>query len=530
MPIPFSNLGITILDALPEKTTYKEKFWAAKLESVWSNVNQLHQYIMEYTKVSNIFKKEDIDDLNQKYKILLDAVHSVETHNVNIFIDDAFTFMKDTRSMCEKVWVQFNPFSMTRGLLIVVTSIFLTYLIADQMPLELLPSVISKNLLKNTYIALVIVTVACSLLYFYNIIDLWLPTVYFANGLTILCAILTIILQHFQPIAESFYNSSKIRTLPKILCRIMLVLSASVLFSNSFIVEEANVLMFLSITAVFVMVFDVKPVKTKPKPDKISFRKTMKAKSIMFAVAICLLIRISFNYIRCREEQGWCKANTHTIFKGGALTSKAEWVITLLSLGLLVTFSRIWLRSCGNLVGHTLTIFLARYIPTVLVVCTGGYWVLQRLPEAKNNNYSQWQATMLARVVYSTIGLGIFTTILKPLCVYTLPKQFSVTADSSANIIPQLFQQVKGMFDFKKSENSDVPIVCGLATVYSSAFIVLSVYAVLLLALLLGDGLAPSAVIMFFCAAFVLVISSLSRYESSANIGKSNTKFVYYMN
>lgn len=90
-------------------------------------------------------------------------------------------------------------------------------------------------------------------------------------------------------------------------------------------------------------------------------------------------------------------------------------------------------------------------------------------------------------------------------------------------MVAQIFNRIRGLLDNNEGNagESKVPVVYGLATVYSSAFLVLALFLSLLLALLLGDVAASSLVILTIAAGFVLAITSMARYEKATTTGKN---------
>lgn len=121
---------------------------------------------------------------------------------------------------------------------------------------------------------------------------------------------------------------------------------------------------------------------------------------------------------------------------GGGLDTLA----TLALLALFVSAVRIWLRGCGNLVGFAPCVTLARYAPTVMVVCTGGYWVLQ----GRARLLIPWQQQLLPWTVYALVAVGLAAIIIHPLVVYVVEKKTDcLSVYGRENIIPQLFHQVR---------------------------------------------------------------------------------------
>lgn len=512
VPIPFSNLGTLVLDALPVSNKSE---WNSVLFSLWANVQQVVTYIKEYSSITNIFKAEDLERMQENYAILYARVHTISTESdFKKFSDDVRMFLISLREMCEEVWVQFDSFSISRGLLLLFLAIFFVYLVIDGIPSEQLPEIFMTSFLVCSYVAVFVAVGISCLLYYFNIVDDLLLNIYFSTGLMSLFMLVMLIIQNWEVIALHWYDRSKKNRIPNLILRFILIFSVAGVFSNSYIVEECYVFLFLLTT---ILLFNSYGVNLK-KEQRV---KADSSKYIPLALLLfcCVLARSSMYFWRCREEQQWClSSDVFVAHKSTSERSKIEWTVSLVTLALLVTVTRIWLRSCGNLIGYSLTTFLARYTPTVMVVCTGGFWALHHLPkDNRTKNIPVWQVNCLPWVVYILTTLGIVNVFLKPLCVYVLPKR--VTDAEEESIIPQLFKQVKELFNKKRQENDDVPVVCGLATVYSAAYVITGVYVALLWALLLGDIIAPSAVLMFLTLIFTFIIISITRIQKLTNTG-----------
>jgi len=70
-----------------------------------------------------------------------------------------------------------------------------------------------------------------------------------------------------------------------------------------------------------------------------------------------------------------------------------------------------------------------------------------------------------------------------------------------------------------KKVPAELPVVYGLATVYSCVFIMIAQYLVLLMILVLGESAAPTAVLLFCSIICFLFLLSYARLESSLMIG-----------
>lgn len=521
VPIPFSNLGTVVLDALPV-TSRNE--WKTLLFSLWANVQQIVTYIKEYSANTNLFKGEDLEKMQEKYAVLYARIHTIGTESdFEKFADDARAFLISLREMCEEVWVQFDSFSISRGLLLLFLSIFFVYMIIDGIPSERLPEIFMTSFLVCSYVAILIAVGFSCILYYFAVVDDLLLNIYFSTGLISLFMLVMLIIQNWEVIALHWYDRSKKNRIPNLILRLILIFSVCGVFSNSYIIEESYVLLFLLVTIILFNSYGfIVRKESKIKTDSYKYI------SLTLLLVCCALVRLSMYFWRCREEQQWCLASDSFVpHKSTEKPSKIEWTISLITLALLVTITRIWLRSCGNLIGYSSTIFLARYTPTVMVVCTGGFWALHHLPKDSKSKYiPAWQVNFLPWVVYSLAVLGFVSVILKPLCVYVLPKSVGDVEEDS--VIPKLFKQVKELFNKKRQENDEVPVVCGLATVYSAVYVIVGVYVGLLWALLLGDMVAPSAVLMFLSAALTFVTISISRIQKITHTGLCSFFFTYF--
>jgi len=166
---------------------------------------------------------------------------------------------------------------------------------------------------------------------------------------------------------------------------------------------------------------------------------------------------------------------------------------------------------------------LWRYAPTVAAVCTGAYWVLTWGPHKPS-----WKVDSLARIVFGLLAMTIMVLIIRPISVFIIPKhKDTISVYGQMNIVPQLFNQMRGLFNKnalmnKKSENKEdsIPIVCGLATGYSSAYVMLCVSVTLFIALLLGAKSAPSIVLHVLTTALTLGVLSVVRYNNANTLAQ----------
>ncbi|XP_074042509.1 phosphatidylinositol glycan anchor biosynthesis class O isoform X2 [Leptinotarsa decemlineata] len=514
VPIPFQNLGILVPNCLPK--TSEQDNWRMILYSLWANTQQMVEYIKEYSENEGTLDQNRLNSFFQKYSILNGKIFSVDNEEkFTKFSEEAIKFLGELRHLCEEMWVQYDAFSMARGLLFSFLTVFFVFVITDGIPYETLVAIFSSSYVMCSY-AMVLVAAMCgAVFYHFGLAENLSSVIFFATGGMSQVMLALIILQNWESITLNWYSKGKSDRLSNLVCRLVLVCNLCGLFSNSFIVEESFVLLFLLITVILVgsvgIASSSNQTETKRKQGVIKVFSWSKVKFLMLAVAIAALVRSSMYFWRCREEQHWCFSMHHEIgYTTKTETTKLQWTITVICLGVFVFATKEWLKNAGNLNGYSLTVTLSKFLPTAIVVCIAGFWALKRVPPNKKHSFSFKSINMMAWAVYGLTFLGIITCILKPLCAYIFPSREASQTDNS---IPSILKKLKSE---KKSE--DVPVVYGLGTVYSSVFIIMGVYITLFIALLLGDAVAPSAVIMFMTACFILIVISILRVEKATSV------------
>lgn len=558
-PIPFANLGTIILEALPSLSEGKDILsdWKFALKISWQNVEQAMEYMKQYTKKTNQFSQEKLSVLKTKYTMLKEHVKSV------VSLEDAVNaswymrgYLSLVRQMGEEVWVQFDAALMYNGLLLMFVSVLFIFLLVDGIPDDKFREVFTGTFLYTVFGGLIFTAFGTLICYLLNLIDNIEISVYISTGVLSMIMVAVVIIRSWVAICSHWQSQSRLSDWSNIIGRLLLLLSLCGLFSNSYIVEEARVLSYLLLTMVWFLVHNFHPlkpeslvrVKSSEKQSVSWYNKSvlsaLRLKLFMFVAMLSMLVRLSQYYWLCREEQIGCESismrKTHSF--DNFLTTRycnMQYFFTLISLALFVTVARIWLRSCGNLVGFSLSVTLARYGPTIVVVCMGGFWVLQSLPkDTKSKLFLPWQIQFLPWIVYTFVFVGLVTAFVKPLSIFVVPKRkdnLTVPVYGQTNVIPHLFTQMKQLMrrGSKSSVSAaddnvgkELPVVYGLATAYSSVFVNIAVFVCLLVALLLGDALAPSVVLMGTTATVLLMILSAVQYEKALHSGEGTCELL----
>uniref|UniRef100_A0A1B6CPU1 Uncharacterized protein n=1 Tax=Clastoptera arizonana TaxID=38151 RepID=A0A1B6CPU1_9HEMI len=516
VPIPYSNVGCLILNALPALKTTSDLVgnWEIVVMSLWSNVKQVTLYLQEYSKTNQQFPQAKFKKLLKEFQSLKVKVANMTTEEqLKDFVLSSKNYLVLVREMCEDVWVQFDSFSISRGLVLVFLTLALIFLLIEGIPFDKVKTLLEGRFLSYAYGSILLSIITAYILVYLQFNIKKELTIYF-NSCTSAIAILSVlIVHHWGLICANWYNLSKAKNNLNIYSRIIFLISAVGLFSNSYVVEESSVVSFLLISILWASITDVKLEYQKKSTKKSYFSwndllYSLPAKLFFLILLLTILLRFSWKYRRCREEQN-CKIEKLMI------SNSSQCLLTIVSIAAFITSVRLCLRSFGNLVGFSPTLFISRYAPTVIVICTSGFWILHSLPrQTQYKLIEPWQLQILPRTAFSLIISGIIILFIRPLSIYHVTEQNEPIPQN--NVIPALFKQLKGLL--LRRMGSDVkgyPIVFGLATVYSATFINLCIFLTLLTNILLSERTAFISIVLSFSLFCIAIISAIIRQNKS---------------
>lgn len=520
IPIPYSNLGLINFNILPDTPVPHMTKYQTLLLHAWQNAKQIYKYFYNYALDNKrSFNLESMDSLESQFLIL--------THRVNtIYNELAFkNFMKDLNAhlrnildVCRDIWVKFDANQMSQGLLLTFLPIFFSFLlINNSKPIQL------ANIFTSSAVGFIyLVNFAAGVFAYRYFKKLSMKTeehsVLFVTNIvsTVMLAILT--LQNWPQIAVNWSNTKRFSNVPT---RCIFLISASVFFSNSFIIEEQKILSYLLIAVVILTLYELTEennrFRLKTKFRLMPFLKSLEFGLIVVGVVTIILLRLAYNFFQCREEQGNCG----DFLIGGSVkkTSRTHlYMISVIVLLLYTTLTRIYLRSCGNLTGFSINVMLARYGPTVAAVCAGGHMLLTN-SRIKNVNPSQIDA--MALVIYAMFLLQIIIIFVYPLMTYVLPRRnpTTITVNPSGNVIPEIFKKMKSIYEGdQKDQRGEIPVVYGLATIYSSVLISFGVFLAIVIAVLLDAKASLGFAICIAVGAALLALHAILRYRTATNL------------
>ncbi|GFS09424.1 GPI ethanolamine phosphate transferase 3-like [Elysia marginata] len=202
-----------------------------------------------------------------------------------------------------------------------------------------------------------------------------------------------------------------------------------------------------------------------------------------------------------------------------------RYVFSLFCLAVMVYLVRQWLKYYGNMTGSEAGVITMRYAPPVAAVCIGLYWALQAVPDSAVETLTPWQQAVLAQAVYVVVILALILIIVSPLLIYNHPTSMPPGAaifnqSDLTSVIPSLYNQLKVQLS-SSHEDQKPPVVYGLGSVYCASMVALLSLVSLVLALLLGDGMAPSLTVaivsLFLCLELYSSFVAISNEKESVD-------------
>ncbi|XP_055603133.1 GPI ethanolamine phosphate transferase 3 [Uranotaenia lowii] len=521
VPIPYSNLGQVNFQILPDVQLDSFQRYQLALIHIWQNAAQIQKYFQQYAEANRgTFTVEQLDDLENKFLMLTQRVNTVYTEAAFLSLSkDLRLYLKDILESCREIWVKFDAQLISHGLLVTFLCCFAVVVLICNSTAQQLGQIFNGTAIY--YIVVVTFMAGTSGFFFYQDLNLSSAqhgTIFFAS-ITSIAVLLFLIIQNWANITE---NISQLKRSKNFVTRISFAFTTCVFFSNSFIVQEQKILSYVLVGFFLLALYNIQK-NSQFKIVKFKWANLQKSTFLkLFALAlfaICL-IRISSNYFRCREEQGNC---TDYIVKAPTPDAKRKNgpnfdIVPVLALALYIIMARLYLRTCGNLTGNAVNILLARYGPTVGTVCACGHFVLAR---SNAKGIPQIHVDALAWVIYILLVVQIVTILVRPLMVYILPKKKEMMniLYNDRNIAPEIYRQLRDNYNGRPTaQNDEVPIVCGLATVYSSVFIAIGVFLTILLSLLLGSNGTTGLIISLVVTISYGMITSIIQYENSTNL------------
>lgn len=363
--------------------------------SLWSNVRQAMTYIETYANRNNEFTPEKLQALSKMFLSLSKRIKNVAyEEDFEAISKEGTDFLSSLSSMCENVWVQFDAFCMTWGLIFSFIVLVAMFLIVEALPGEKLILAASGGYLSLAFLSILLSGGISYVLSLQGSIPNF-ELAYFISTFGCSFIFLALILaENASAIFSKWSSVSRSNTWMGIFWRLVCMFSIWAMVSNSYVMSEGQLLSFFLLSLIATLVYcyhlpwdEVISGNSKHKPDKSSFGwlksqvHPMRLRLLVVAFTVGVFVRVTHLYWRCRDEEAGCETQVPSQppepRKKVGISADPHCLVMLVCMALWVSVTRMWLRSCGNLTGFSATVLFARYVPTVLAVCSGGFWVLQ---------------------------------------------------------------------------------------------------------------------------------------------------------
>lgn len=565
VPIPFSNLGRINYNLLPDiempHFDRDRQFLMYSLLNVW----QMRYYQTNISAQSpGLFTADQLALQHNRFDIVaLDSTIGFSAAYRHKLHGRIKQYLHEVHAEFNAVWVKFDPNQMSQGLLFVSIFSLLMYLIIDYVPLRLFEEIFSVHRCTFIYVANAVIAVIA----YFNHVTVMCGSQ--AQAIIVLTSLFNIsyvaylVLENWSHISLGLHYGQHTGQVDKLLTRAMFVVTLSVFFSNSFIVEEQKMLCYLLMGVLCMLLYRIQ--KTHMLFDVTrrfsltALWSSMFVRLIFVAAAGIVMLRWSYTMFRCREEQGNCTdfATLANYFEGdkraaaastakqngGKFSGKFSDVQPIALLAFLVIFVRMFMTHTENLRGFNANVLLAKFGPVVAVACCGCHFILSRT--LAGGAVKQTNIDALAWVVYAVAAAQVVVFAWNPLLINVRSTMAASSSDpmvavrAAANPIAKIFKTVRdelnaiddGDNDDDGNDDDDeandgsadsikIPFTFGLTSVFTASFVATGIMVTLVVALLLGPAASAGIVIVFAVAAAILLLASVLRFQTAKSLGE----------
>lgn len=408
LPIPFSNLGMIIPELLNPTVDYSHLngysngVTPSLLDSLRTNADQIHTYLITYTQYSEDFPEHVFDNLVEKLATLksLHNATSPQTtqEELSAIADGYVSYMREVKEMCHQVWAKFDDRLIFTGLLVVLLAVLSGFVLS------------SKVQWWNSVVLCVVVCAVISIVFTSSLEDALVNLVYCIGALNFA------ILSHWvlQFICLYFVSSLKKLSVSldplSVLSLLLAFLHAFSLLSNSFVLYEGDMVLFFLQTLIFCLALKhLYKVSVEEKGELMT--------TLLPYIALSICLRLSKLFYSCRDLQ----------YQDGCLdtTFTQPYVIALEDLGalinvrLLLSFSVVILVpilffkvALGSVFSKFVPVLsVGRFSLPIAGLCVVMHWCIQLLPA---NQLSYWHHVTLPWVVYIVCGVTLVMVVWRP--------------------------------------------------------------------------------------------------------------------
>lgn len=532
------------------------------------NSKQVNRYLSEYASISGEISKSTLQefarilhnatelvsetrDLVDKlggHKALIEKatmeelarLHEKLTAVEGLYVD----YLSQVKSLCQSLWAKFDLNSIFAGVSVLFLGVAVTVLILLDCRRKLWLLAVIPSM------GCTVASVVTSFKFNFVIVMSLFPICVLVLGMLI--SLQKIIIKRTKLVVGCLVTKLSSDT---VFAAVLCFLQCIALLSNSFVVNEDKLIAFF--IQALIAVKCVKGlwkygISDKRRPLLRQNSRKLPKKEHKRGSVVGFLLRLSVAWIAfdivnrtaivlkaCREEQ-WSCVPTDFLKPLSSSTDKDftasnRFILTVLCTGVIPLAVRQWLRYQGNLNGPSFVVLCVKFTLPGAFVLICAHWVLQMVPEKIASIFPEirlWQQIILPQMVYCLCVATVACLVYSPVCLYTVfrgsktsfSERFQALQDPGDNsaIIHAVVQEIKQNWHGANvntntppveeigKDDANTPMVYGLATVYSSALLILFLAVALPLIMLLGNGMSLSVFLMCVQMFLLLEIHGLS--------------------
>ena len=543
------------------------------LSALYQNALQVYDYLVQYSELSNDIPSITLESLKKKYveseRKLFNLFHGhlngsladedPMDYNSKDFLaqivanqDNFRYFIRSVFGTCFEVWAKFDMPLIVIGKLIMALSSISPYFLKGMVPLSEINmwSQDVDNYL-NTVTWIEIVGFILNLTS-WSILAVSHPMKF---DLVLICTTFQItslfcLLSHNKPfnMISSLMHFKPVKFIV-LFPFLIVIIYTGFLFSNSFVIMESSLLLFLIQTLLitwllwqlneYIVPIVIKDTGNKKRKNEIESKCRYMRHFMVLCGCICM--RISTLFWSCREEQSGCKVTFFLRSLDSVLflneSVKTRQFLSIGSILIIVIAFYYWCKKHGNLIGISAVSVSARLLFPICGLILILHWTLQ-VP-SKNKLVDvidvQWvQQTVLPRCAYAMLLLSLVMLLWNPLSAHIVFRQSeSIREKLMENElhlnIQILFKDLRNRLDSndeeqKQKEFNQAPYAFGLHRIYSTSYLGIMTALLLLIILLLGDGLSFSVILIIVITMSLLIAK---KYGSKRCKGTRFSAFVF---
>ncbi len=392
LPIPFSNVGSTILRCMPAPLLDSVDKVAVVLQR---NIEQITNYVEAYSLKDSRFKTAELEVLLFNHKKLSEKMSKIMLDNDNGIVDllgEYDEYMLQVLQMCRRAWVDFDTTNILVGLFLFILSTFAGYFLVNEHVWQKMLAnrhfftIYSRRLLCSSLILLLLSFLLSIIAVIFSVS---LVKVVATIGFCSLFAMIWLCMRQFSAIASfcdgkatpmvvaNIHVTVPVTDLFVIFCSVCSFLA---FFSNSYVVEESSIILFFVISVIwFFLAMAVRRRHSQQSKSPTSLvsisclQQTInifRSELFINAMIVCFAFRWTFLFTKCREaeQQPRCK----DVILSKQFESHLSVILCFFNAVVLLVFVRVWQRpkcTCGGDLCAVTLRCIAAMCSVLLAVC-----------------------------------------------------------------------------------------------------------------------------------------------------------------